>query len=922
MLHSHIKRIGFGFTIILLISTLPPISLPPQASSQVTDPLSLAVTPAPSAVPADGGEYSIVFVQIRNNTGFPIPAPADTEIILSSSRSEVGEVERTITIPKGVSYSLAKFRTTKTSGTTTITAAATGFGPGNGEVVTIDPSSSPMRLVVELGPKQLLPEPGAKGMVVIQLRDVNGVLARATSDILVSISSSHPSIATVDSPVLIEAGSSYGQAYFYTTLTPGTATITASASGYATDSEVLTIQGPIPSKLAVYAAPSEIPERAGTNTTIAVQLQDLNGIPVRAPIDVYVTVTSTNTTVGSISQQSIMIESGQTYAVTQFTGSLVGSTQITAAAQQYATGFATINVVRPGLADTGSLAIYLAPPVVLPDDRSHRALYLQLKDSNGQTVRVNRDVNVHLASSNTEVGSVESDVVIRSGFTYSVATFQSTHAAGSTTITASAADFVTTSATMTVAGAVPYKIAVSVTPTQLPSDRQPHTSLVLQLQGFNGEPVNAPSDVAITLSSSKTDIGIVDETVVLPSGMSTTVATFYSSLVTGITTITASASGYVPGSFEVVTVEPAPSNLISTIAPSIIPADSEAHQTIIIQLQDSAGTPARARYDIPISISSSNPSVGVADSSVILREGETFVSASFRTSSQPGITTITVLSSGFAGSSSKLTTILYPFTLTFSPKEVMVNVTDTATLTLSLTSSGAPVPDAVVSWRTTTGSLLDESKITDASGSATSRFSHDEPDSATVTVTVSKKGYQTTSSILKIKILPLLLRITIPLADLSVNMSKPIGINVTVLSGNQPVQDVDLSWRNTMGTLTRADDKTDVDGVGEAIFFSNEAGTAEINITASKKGYVDASGSLTIDIQTPPVVTVTNTIPTTTEESGFTLFGLNLYVIIGLVGAMVVGVGVIVFFMFRSLRRRGSEEFDEGELGELLDGEE
>jgi hypothetical protein len=232
------------------------------------------------------------------------------------------------------------------------------------------------------------------------------------------------------------------------------------------------------------------------------------------------------------------------------------------------------------------------------------------------------------------------------------------------------------------------------------------------------------------------------------------------------------------------------------------------------------------------------------------------------------------------------------------------------------------VPDAVISWRTTTGSLLDESKITDASGSATSRFSHDELDSATVTVTVSKKGYQITSSILKIKILPLPLRITIPLADLSVHMSKPIGINVTVLSGNQPVQDVDLSWRNTMGTLTRADDMTDVDGMGEAIFFSNEAGTAEINVTASKKGYVDASGSLTIDIQTPPVVAVTNTIPTTTEESGFTLFGLNLYVVIGLVGAMISGVAAIVFFMFRGLRRRGSEELDEGELGELLDGEE
>ncbi|MFQ6134223.1 MAG: Ig-like domain-containing protein, partial [Nitrososphaerales archaeon] len=595
--------------------------------------------------------------------------------------------------------------------------------------------------------------------------------------------------------------------------------------------------------------------------------------------------------------------------------------QITAAAQKYAAGFSNVTVVRSGLADKGSLAIYLAPPVVLPDDSVHKAVYLQLRDSSGRTVRANRDVDVHLASSNTNVGSVESDVTIPSGSTYGVATFQSTHAAGSTTITASAADFVTASTTMNVAGAVPHMITVSVVPTQLPSDGQPHTSLVLQLQDINGEPVNAPSDVLITLSSSKTDIGIVDETVVLPSGMSTTIATFYSTLVTGITIITASASGYALGSVEAVTVEPAPSNLIVTIAPSIIPAASETHQAIIIQLQDSTGIPARARYNIPISISSSNPSVGEADSNVILREGETYVKAGFRTSSQPGATTITALASGFAGSSSKLTTILYPLTLTFSPKEATVNVTDTATLTLSAKSSGAPVPDATVSWRTTIGSLLDESKTTDASGSAAARFRHSEPDSADVTVTVSKKGYQTVSGTVKISILPLPLRVVIPIEDLSIQTSKPTEINITVLSGDQPVQDATLSWKTTKGTLTRTAEKTDADGVGAAVFFSNEAGTAEINVTASKQGYVDASNSLTIDIQAPPVITTPDTTVTTTEQPGFTIFGLHLYTIFGLAAVMIIVIVVAVLFMIRRLRRRGGEELGEGELEELLEEE-
>ncbi|MFQ6135435.1 MAG: hypothetical protein ACE5KU_06465, partial [Nitrososphaerales archaeon] len=197
--YSHIQRISVGITIFIIISTLTQLSLLPQASSQATEPLALVVTPAPSTVPADGSEYPIVVIQIQNSTGFPTPAPLDTNIVLSSSKREVGDVERTITIPKGTSYSIAKFRPTTTPGTTTITAAATGFTIGVSEVVTIDPSSSPMKLVVELGPKQLLPELGAKGTVVVQLQDANGVLARASDDILVALSSSHPSIATVDS---------------------------------------------------------------------------------------------------------------------------------------------------------------------------------------------------------------------------------------------------------------------------------------------------------------------------------------------------------------------------------------------------------------------------------------------------------------------------------------------------------------------------------------------------------------------------------------------------------------------------------------------------------------------------------------------------------------------------------------------------
>src|SRR3989304_5575630 len=157
-----------GAVVLLFLSIFTVLPLIPQASPQKSEALVLAVTPAPSTVPANGGEYSIVVVQIQNSTGFPVPAPADTPIILSSSKLEVGSVESTLTILKGASFAIAKFRSTTTPGVTTVTAAATGFTVGANTLTTVDPSSSPMKLVVELSPKQQPPETNATGIVVVR----------------------------------------------------------------------------------------------------------------------------------------------------------------------------------------------------------------------------------------------------------------------------------------------------------------------------------------------------------------------------------------------------------------------------------------------------------------------------------------------------------------------------------------------------------------------------------------------------------------------------------------------------------------------------------------------------------------------------------------------------------------------------------
>lgn len=913
-------RIKTVISIFLLLSIFTQFPIFQNVSSQSIESKYLTVFLAPETVPADGGEYGNIVIQMQDSTGFPIPAPSNIDIILTSSRATVGDVERTVTILKDSSFTVANFRTTRTPGITTITAVATGFEPGAAEVSTIDPSSSPMKLVVELAPKQVLPELESKGTVIVQLQDANGLLARALDDIVISLSSSNPAVATVDSSILIKSGESYSNASFYTTFTPGTTSITATSSGYTTDSELLTVQGPIPVKLAVYAAPPEIPERTGAETTISVQLQDVNGVPVRSPIDVQVTLTTSNSDVGSILDSTIIIEKGKTYAVTQFKGLESGDVEITASAQKYSAGFSTVSVIRPGLANMGSLSIYLSPNLVTPDASLHKAIFVQLKDNNGKTARANGDIEVHLASSNTAVGSIESDIIIPSGSTFGIASFQSTHAAGVTEITASAANFITSSKSMVVSGAVPNSIAIDVVPTQIPSDGKSHTALAIQLRNSDNEPANAPSDIVVTLSSTNTAIGTVDNTVLLSSGTSTSVATFYSTLIPGSTTVTASASGYNTLSILVNTVEPAPSNLLVSIVPPIIPAGEKAEGIIIIQLHDSAGLPARARSDVSIILSSSTTSVGESDNHVILNEGETFVNADFRTSGQPGVTKITALASGFSGSSSILTSILYPLGITFSSEEETIDIKSNTLLRIFVHSSGVPVPDAIVLWNSESGSFTNEQGTTNLSGIATAEFKHNTSDSASINVVVTKNGYVSISDSIMMEITLLPMTVTLPSNSFNIQVAEPLEIIATIESEGNFLEGGIIDWVATDGILSSTLSETDEFGKSSIVFYANDIGNSTITLTINKAGYIESSTNLKVTIRDQ--IDIIDNPDTPDDSTNTTLFGLDLVAIIGLVVAIIVVIIVAVLVLRRRSKSGGIEELEEGDLGDLLEDEE
>jgi hypothetical protein len=179
---------------------------------------------------------------------------------------------------------------------------------------------------------------------------------------------------------------------------------------------------------------------------------------------------------------------------------------------------------------------------------------------------------------------------------------------------------------------------------------------MVQLHYGKGTPTRAQQDLTVRLSSSLTNVGTVDSTITIPEGAAQTSATFYTTYTAGTTTITAAASGYSTVQTTVTTVGPLPTVLAVYAFPPVLPSDGETYSAIIVQLQDSSGSPAKAPIEgTQITLTTSNATVGTIQSTLTINAGETFATANIQTNAT-GTATITATASGYSSGKATVTT--------------------------------------------------------------------------------------------------------------------------------------------------------------------------------------------------------------------------------------------------------------------------
>jgi hypothetical protein len=515
------------------------------ASAQVTTvtpsgfATRISVIPAPGSQLLNPASQGTVLVETVDSAGFPAKASSPIDVSLSSSNDNVVSLPATaLTLPTGSVLSSVPYDVGTAPGTATITGSASGFDSGSG-VVSVQ-GALPFALSVFAEPDPIATL--TTGRLVVTLTDTQGTPAPAPVPITVAISSSNTSVISSDQTATIATGQIYAVASFATAATPGTANLTASSPGLKSDFAAVTVAEPtLPAKLTLLGAPNPVLANDGSYDSVVVALTDANGNPAVAPSNIPVTLTSSSSIVGDIGG-NLTIASGSSYAVASFTSTFfVGSTFITAIAQNLQSATSTVGSYGP----VPTQVIIQALPSTLPaDGGQYSALEVMLEGADGAPAVAAAEVAVQLTSSNPDIATVNSTVVIGAGDSYILTGVTTTISPGIANITATSSGFTSSSAGFVTARPAPSQLGFYAAPAgAIQSLGQGGDAMVaVQLQDSGSAPARAPQDTPVVVTSSNGSVVAKPIELDIPAGADYAWA-YVKASQPGTTILTASTGG-------------------------------------------------------------------------------------------------------------------------------------------------------------------------------------------------------------------------------------------------------------------------------------------------------------------------------------------------------------------------------------------
>jgi hypothetical protein len=501
--------------------------------------VGLAVTPTLVGIPLGGTS------QFR--IGLSTPVGTDLVVHLAAvDASVVTFPVNPVVVQAGRDHAMVPIAGARVGNTTFVATSNGGDATAVASVSAVaakalDVLSAPVSTVVLPAPAfgRVFASPGTQPQVGVRL-----LSAPATADTPVTVVSSDANVARVDGAVVISAGSQIASLTI-TTGAAGTATLRITINGVVRELTVIVGTPPAGSLPPVLAAPVSTvvlsaPALGGVFTSPAAQSTvGIRLLSSPSPVDVPVTVTSSDSAVASV-QGAIVIPAGSQIATLTIVTGAAG----TATLRLTVNGVVRELTVVVGPPAAGSVPPVLASPVsavVLPapalglvftSPATQSAVGVRLLSTPAAA-----DLPVIVTSSDANVASVQGPVVIPAGSQTATLTI-TTGAAGSATLRI---DINGVRRELTVfvgtppAGSVPPVLASPVAAVVLPTPPRGVVFTAATGQSVVGLPLlssPATADVPVTVTSTNPEVANVVGTVVVPAGSQ--VATF---------TIAASSAG-------------------------------------------------------------------------------------------------------------------------------------------------------------------------------------------------------------------------------------------------------------------------------------------------------------------------------------------------------------------------------------------
>lgn len=516
------------------------------------------------------------------------------------------------------------------------------------------------------------------------------------------------------------------------------------------------------------------------------------------------------------------------------------------------------------------LTVYVSPPVLPADGRGYGCVYVQIQDLDGEPLVAPSNVTVTLTSSNLDVGVVESPIVIAEGESFSIAWFNTTLKPGVAIITASAPGFIGGSAALTTinpAGASPpFRLNVYASPAVLAAERDLEGFLYVQLTDSAGNPIPAPTDIRVTIASSNTTIVDVPLHATIEGGLSYAQVSFRVLGAAGEAAVTALATGFLPGSATIKVLEPGgvPVKLALKVAPPTIPPDGCTYrQTILIQLLDVEGAPAKAQADVQVYITTSNPEVGEVEEASTIRKGEYYTFLDFRAKPKVGEAVIAAAAGGLEAATGKLEVKgLTPSKLSVyvAPPVIIADGKPKNVIAVQVqTDQGLPVTsnrDVYVHLSTSSTRVGTVPAIVIIAKGESQTVAPFIPTtySGMVNITASAQGLEPAFAALEVAVLPLNVTVDAP-STASINQTYTVSVSVS--ADGFPLQGAAVNWTVTGGEILAVENLTDVNG-NARLTVKQTSETLRLTVKAAKLGYAAAevSKSVTAIVPKPPTINI------------------------------------------------------------------